>query len=285
MNPSTHQTQRSNESLVGTNPASSAAEVNTMANTSTEDDTFDVDEHLVTDENIGSDNLTMDGNNSTDENLSEDENSGAGENPSETDIDADDLESDGNSNSSSSTESHTDDELDHATIRKALEQMIGIVSGNEEANEKSLKDAETITRLKREAEFQTASASAAKRMKNESDRIVKRLEDENLQLRRSLRQNADFDILKADRDTIKEANEHLRHQLDEKEAQLRKEVAEKADYHRTKKERTDYQRHLIQKIKECRDLEKNNVELQRKLDMEAFFSAQAMAMFSKKPEI
>lgn len=252
-----------------------------MANTSTEDDTFDIDEHLVADETIGSDNLTMDGNNSTDENLSEDENSGAGENPSETDIDADDLESDGNS----STESHTDDELDHATIRKALEQMIGIVSGNEEANEKALKDAETITKLKREAEFQAASASAAKRMKKESDQTVKRLEDENLQLRRSLRQIADFDILKADRDTIKEANEHLRHQLDEKEAQLRKEVAEKADYHRTKKERTDYQRHLIHKIKECRDLEKKNAELQRKLDMETFFSAQAMAMFSKKSEI
>lgn len=280
MTPSAHKTQQSNESIVGTNPASSAPEVNTMATTSMEDDTFDVDEHLVADENIGSDNLTMDGNNSADENLGEDENSGAGENPSENETDADN-ESDGNGDAAFSSESHYDDRLDHETIRMALDQMGDIITENEELKTQARKYDDQIVRLKLKANLQ---AESMEKKRPDSDHRVKTLEDEILQLRRDMRQKADCDIIKADRDTIKEANEHLRHKLDEKEAQLQKELNKKTYYHHIEEERTDYHLQLIKKTKDCRELEKKNAELQRKLDMEASFSAQAMAMFSKKPE-
>lgn len=281
MTPSAHKIQRSNESIFGTNLASSALEVHTMANASMEDDTFDADESLVADENLGSDNLTMDGNNSADENLSEDENSGAGENPSENDIDADDR-SDGNADATSSSESHSDDRLDHETIRMALDQMGDIITENEELNQQARKDDDQIVRFKLKAKLQ---AESMKKMETDFDHRVKILEDEILRLRRDMRQKADCDIIKADRDTIKEANKHMRLCLDEAKAQLRKEVYEKADYHRIKEERTEYHLEFIKKTKECKDLEKQNSELRRKLNMEASFPAQAMAMFSKKPEI
>lgn len=280
--PSAHETQLFCKALVGTDPACSTAEVNTIANPSIEDDTPSADE------NMGMSNINMDGNPSD-----EDESS------SEQDIDADDLESDGNSSADAATESSADDPLDDETLRLALRQMKNIISENEELKRKAEEDSHTINNLRHDADHH---ASSAKRLKTRCDG----LENDKLRLTVDLKQKADRDVIKASLDAIKEANEHLRHELDEKKAELQRGLGEKAGYHDIKKERTEFHSQLIKKTDNCKELEKKNeklqhelvemtinctalknevAELQRKFDLEKSFSAQAMAMFSKDPEI
>lgn len=272
--PRVHETQLLSKSLVGTDPASSTTEVNTMADPSIRDDTPGADK------NMGLSNINMDGNPSEDENSSEHE------------IDADNLESDGNSSADAPTESLADDLLDDKTLRQALGQMNDIISGTEELKRKAQEDAYTINILRHDADY---LASAAKRPRKRCDD----LENDKLQLTIDLKQ-------KADREFIKKSNEHLHHELDEKKAERQRELVEKAGYHDIKKERTEFHSQLIKKTVNYKDLENKNAELQRellettnnctalkkevaelqrKLDSEASFSARAMAMFSEDPEI
>lgn len=229
----------------------------------------------------------------------EDEESAADGNPNGADIDADDLELGEDTGDGSSVDSSADDALDHKTMRKALEQMIQIISDNEEANEKELEDARTIMELEQKIKTQ---AHAAAKMKTDHDLAVEGLNKQNRRLGVELKRKADGDVTN---EVINEANKHLRLDLDGLKAQLRKERDEKSDYHRIKEERTELHRELIKKTSDCRDLqehnaellrmwegaadtcaglEEENAELRRKLDVEARFSAQAMAMFSKNPE-
>lgn len=319
MAPSTHETRLSDESLVGTDRAHSA-EVNTIADRSIEGDTPDADKYLSADEGIGMNNLNMDGNYSEDENLSEDHNPDADENSSEDDIDADDLGPD--ENSSTDEGSSADNTLDPNTNHKVSKRYRRILGDIEKvrqgvAAEKSKREAEAQAQyrrifddieevcegvlkadaatkeLKREADEQDDFfESETKRMKTNYEKDLKKLnkkcdtlknkcdtlEDDNTELRRRLKRTADRDI-------INEANENLRLDLDNKKAELQKERDEKADYHRIKEERTELHRKLIEKTNNCTGLEKEVAALQRKLDEEVSFSAQAMAMFSKKPEI
>lgn len=271
-----------------------------MTDANIEDDTSATDytdEYVVADENLGRDNLNMDGN------CSEDENFAADGNPSEADIDADDLEADDlelgeGTGDGSSVDSSADDALDHRTMRKALEQMIHIISGKEEAHEKELEDAQTIMELRRQVRHQAASVRAEGRLRT----AVEGLQKENRQLRVELKRKADSDGIN---EVIYEAKNQLRLDLDGQKAQLRQERAEKADYHHIKEERTELHRKFIKSASDCRNLQEQNAELlrmwegaadtctgleeevaelRRKLDVEARLSAQAMAMFSKEPE-
>lgn len=334
MAPSTHETQLSDKSLVGTDLAHSA-EVNTIADLSIEGDTPDADNYLSADEGIGMNSLNMDGN------YSEDHNPDADENSSEDDIDADDLGPD--ENSSTDEGSSADNTLDPNTNHKVSKRYRRILGDIEKvrqgvAAEKSKREAEDQAEyhqilddieevcegvlkadaaakiLKREAEEQDdVFAKETKRIKTNYERDLEKLnrkcgtlknkcdalEDDNKRAWCEVRRTVD-------RDLINKANEGLRLDLDEKKAELRKERNEKADYHRIKEERTDFHRKLIEKTNNCNDLEKKNTELQseliektknctglekevaalqRKLDEEVSSSAQAMAMFSKKPEI
>lgn len=308
MAPSAHETQPSNESLIGARPAPRAM-VNTVANLSLPDDTPHADEYQDTDENIGMDNLNMDGNYSQDENLSEDENPGAEGSPSEDDIDADELESDNNSDvdensgadenssadgssSADSIESLADNTLEHSTDHKVSKRSRRILEDIEKVRQGVLKADVAAKNLKRKAERAESEADIYKRYKSEARMMnaqferamedmraeCKAMETANIRLRRELKETAD-------RDFINEANKHLRIDLDETKAKLRKEVAEKANYDYVKEERTEFHRQLIKKANDCRDLERKNAELQRKLDEEASFSAQVMAMFSKEPKV
>lgn len=276
--PSAHETQLSNESLVGINPACRTTEVTTVFDPSMGEDTRDADEHLSAEENLGMANLNMDGN------YSEDENPGANENPSEADMDVDEMEADLNSDEESSTDKNLSTDNAHdddTTSYNVSERSRQILEDIEKVRQGVLKADAATKSLKRKAEVNLFAASAAKLMRSDVENMSAErdaLETANAKLRCELK-------LTDDRHFINETNKHLRLDLDEAKAQLRKEVSEKADYHRIKEERTEYHLDLIKKTKECRDLEKKNTELQRKLDMESSFSAQAMAMFSRKPEI
>lgn len=255
-------------------------------------DTPDMDEYLGADENLSRYSLNMDGS------YGEYEDSAADGNPSEADIDADDLELGEDTGDGSSVDSSADDALDNRTMRKALEQMIHIISGNEEAHEKALEYAQTIRELRLQVRHQAASVRAEGKLRT----AVEGLKKENRQLRVELKRKADRDGIN---EVIYEANKQLRLDLDGQKAQLRKERDEKADYHRIKEERTDFHRRFLKETRDCIDLrehnaellrmwkgaadtctglEEENAELRRKLDVEARFSAQAMAMFSKNPE-
>lgn len=275
--PSAYEAQLSDESLVGIDPAYSTAEVATLFNPSIEEDTRNADEHLSVEEKIGVANLNMNGN------YSEDENPGANETPSEADMDVDEMEAGLNSDEEFSTDKNlgTDNAHDDTTSYNVSERSRQILEDIEKVRQGVLQADVATKNLKRKAEVNSFAASEVKLMRSEvvemrAERDV--LETANAKLRRELK-------LTDDRHFINETNRHLRLDLDEAKAQLRKEVSEKADYHRIKEERTEYHLELIKKTKECRDLEKKNMELQRKLDVEKSFSAQAMAMFSKKPEI
>lgn len=295
MAPSAHETQLSNESLVGTDHAPDA-EVDTIANRSIEDDTLDADEYLGTDEDIGMDNLNMDGNYSQDDDLSEDEDTGADGNPSEDDIDADEPDSDENPDvdeifsTDSSTESLADNTLEQNTDHKVSKRSRRILEDIEKVRQGVLKADIATKNLKRKAaESEDGIYERYKIEKMRREAQYKRftegmgtLETENIKLRRDLR---DAVRETTDRDFIIEANKHLRIDLDATKAKLRKERDEKADYHDIKEERTEFHRKYIKKANECRGLERKNAELQRKLDEEASFSAQVMAMFSKEPKI
>lgn len=262
-----------------------------IANRSIEDDTPDAGEYLGADENVGMGILSMDGNNSEDESRGEDEDPGADENPSEDD-EEDDRDSDENS-SADNTDYHT---AKHEVSRELLESI-------ENFRQKVLEADDEIDYFKRKSEAPAKGLERkAKRMRRDLEKTrdeCNTLKEANSKLRRELKETAD-------RDSINEANKHLRLDLGEKKAELRKERDEKAEYHRIKDERTALHRVLIEKTKNCRDLEKKNTELQselmkmtdnctdlgkevaelqHKLDQEVTFSAQAMAMFSKKPEI
>lgn len=270
--PSVHETQLSDESLVGIDPACSTAEDTTVFNPSIEEDTRDADEHLSAEKDISVANINMDGN------YSEDENSGANENSSEADMDVD-L----NSDEDSSTDKNlgTDNAHDDTSSYNVSERSRQILEDIEKVRQGVLQADDATKNLKRKVEVNSFAASEAEFMRSEMETMRAErdaLETANAKLRREL-------TLTDDRHFINETNKHLRLDLDEAKAQLQKEVSEKADYHRIKEERTEYHLKLIKKTKECRDLEKKNTELQRKLDMEASFSAQAMAMFSKRPEI
>lgn len=313
MAPSAQETQLSNESLIGARPAPSAM-FNTVASLSLQDDTPHADEYQDTDENIGMDNLNMDGNYSQDEHLSEDENLGADGNPNEDDIDADELESDnnsdvdensgaddnssadGNSSADSSIESLADNTLEHDTDHKISKRCRRLLEDIENVRQGVLKADVATKNLKRKAESAESEAAICKRyiseVRKKSTPFERAMEDmraeckelktANAKLRRELIEVArETD----DRDSINEANKHLRLDLDKTKAQLRKELDEKADYHNIKKERTEFHLKLIKKTNECVDLEKMNAKLQLKLDEEASFSAQVMAMFSKEPKI
>lgn len=262
---------------MGVDSAYSTAEITTVFNLSIEEDTRDADEHLSAEKDISVANLNMDGN------YSENENPGAIENSSEADMDVDEMEAGIDSDEDSSTDKklRTDNAHDDTTSYDVSERSRQILEDIEKVRQGVLQADVATKNLKRKAEVNSFAASELKLMRSEVEEMRAErdaLEMANAKLRRELK-------LTDDRHFINETNKHLRLDLDEAKAQLRKEVYEKADYHRIKEERTEYHLELIKKTKECRDLEKKNTELQRKLDMEASFSAQAMAMFSKKPEI
>lgn len=261
--PSAHETQLPNESLVQHNPASSAL-VETMTNPSIENDTLDAREDMGADENVGASNYNLDGN------------------PNGEDMNADDMDSGENdadeNDSDSNSSDETDGPLDYATMCEALSQFRDIMAENGIMADK-IEELETdVGVYKCEAAFYKREA---KRMQHNQ----KTMEDEIHQLGCLLKQKRDYDAIEAERDVTKEANKRLRLELEETKAQSQKERNEKADYQRIKEERTEYHRQLKEKIGNCTALEKEVAELQLKLDVEASFAAQTMAMFSTKPEI
>ncbi|KAK7734884.1 hypothetical protein SLS63_004305 [Diaporthe eres] len=200
--------------------------------------------------------------------------------------------------------------LDHSTIDEAEKQAKLILAGIAKVCQGVQVVTGAAKNLKRKAEEQAECVREAQQMKANSIRAMKRTrakrhewEEENLGLRRQLKQDADCVV-------IKRLNEKLHQQLLEKQeelhktkAELEKELGEKADYHDISEQRREFHPELIEKTSTCRDLEWKNAqlrrelnetannckdleskvaELQRELDEEASFSAQIKDMVSKK---